>query len=114
MAEPFELRLRVGREELRLAGELDDTPVRLVDMLPLFHQLTDAFMGVATREAEALGRTIRCGPGCGACCRQLVPVAPAEARALAEHVAALPAERRTAVTGRFREAVARLEESGLP
>ncbi|RCX31116.1 YkgJ family cysteine cluster protein [Thioalbus denitrificans] len=113
MAEPFDIRLRVGGETLRLSGEADATPVRLAEVLPLLYGISDALGGVAEREVAARGRTLRCGPGCGACCRQLVPVAGAEAEALAEYVAGLEPDRRRALEARFAAARERLGAAGL-
>lgn len=58
------------------------------------------------------GRAPSCAAGCGACCRQLVPVSIPEALALDALVGAMEPERRRAVEARFDEAVARLEAAG--
>jgi Fe-S-cluster containining protein len=67
----------------------------------------------AVADVEREGRRISCGPGCGACCRQLVPVTPIEARRLAELVARLPEPRRSQVRARFADAVGRLDAAGI-
>jgi Fe-S-cluster containining protein len=56
---------------------------------------------------------VTCAKGCGACCRQIVPVSQAEARALGRLVAAMPEARRDHVRQRFRDALAALEVQGL-
>jgi len=53
------------------------------------------------------GKTISCRAGCGACCRQLVPVSELEALHLAHIVEAMPADRRERVMQRFHDAVER-------
>jgi Fe-S-cluster containining protein len=82
-------------------------------LLPVFQGLTDLVVGVAEREAARQGQCVSCRKGCGACCRQLVPVSAVEARALARFVAELPAPRRLQVQERFGEAVRRLDAAGL-
>jgi Fe-S-cluster containining protein len=66
----------------------------------------------AVAEAQT-GKTISCTKGCGACCRQMVAISTVEAVGLADLVAAMPAERQTAVRERFDAAVRKLEEAGL-
>jgi Fe-S-cluster containining protein len=88
-------------------------PTRLIRLLPLANQLADALVGVAANAVEELGEKISCKAGCGACCRQLVPISEVEARRIAEVVEALPEPRRTQVRERFAEARRRLAESGL-
>jgi Fe-S-cluster containining protein len=70
-------------------------------------------MSSLSRQAQAEGRQISCKAGCGACCRQAVPISEAEALSLAELVSALPEERRTSVRARFEAALIRLKEAGL-
>jgi Fe-S-cluster containining protein len=87
--------------------------VRLVHMLPLFRQTADALAGLGVQLVEAEGRTVTCRAGCGACCRQLVPIAPVEAQALRALVESMPEPGRSAVRARFADARRRLEEAGM-
>jgi len=57
------------------------------------------------------GKAISCRAGCGACCRQLVPVSELEALHLAHVVEAMPADRRERVIQRFHQARERAEPS---
>jgi len=88
-------------------------PLAPEDLLPVFQGLTDAVVAAAGRRVERQGETISCRAGCGACCRQLVPVSEAEARGLASLVAAAPEPRRSEVRSRFEAALASLESGGL-
>lgn len=63
------------------------------------------------------GETVSCRKGCGACCRQVVPLTPAEAFHLEELVAGAPATRRRKLRSRFRLIFRRLKREdmdGLP
>lgn len=105
------LRLPGGTLEAEVAMPAE--PVALESMLPLARALTDRVVELATHAEEAAGRRVSCRAGCGACCRQLVPVSEVEARRLRDLVAALPEPRRSAVRARFAEAHRRLEQAGL-
>lgn len=102
----------VASERFRaeIAAPVGPTPTDT--LLPVLQGLTDTIVGVAAAGVEAAGETIRCRAGCGACCRQLVPISEAEARALRRLVQELPEPRREEVYGRFAEALRRLQEVG--
>src|SRR5207244_2936065 len=75
--------------------------------------LADAIVDASVKTVEANGQRISCQKGCGACCRQLVPIAEVEARHLRDVVQELPEPRRSVVLTRFAEAYRRLEAEGL-
>ena len=87
--------------------------VEIGDTLPAVRALTSAVVATAEAKEAAEGRAISCRKGCGACCRQIVPIAPVEARRLRALVEALPEPRRSAVRDRFAEASRRLDEAGI-
>jgi Fe-S-cluster containining protein len=103
----------VGRRRVSLNVTVPTRPVPPAQVLPLFQRIADSVMTLAVQEAQAAGHTISCRKGCGACCRDLVPLAPLEARHIAAVVESLPEPRRTEVRARFEAAVAKLEEAGL-
>lgn len=84
-----------------------------VDVLPAIRLIDDALVARAGEESEAKGRPVTCSEGCGACCRQLVPVTESEARALTDLVESLPGERRAEVRARFETASSDLAKAGL-
>ena len=88
-------------------------PCTLRDLLPTARQITEQIVAIAIEHARAQGKTVSCRTGCGACCRQLVPISPVEAQSLAELVAVMPAQRRTQIQRRFAKAVHTLERAGL-
>lgn len=99
--------------QLRATMTVPTGPTRLRQMLPLVQALADRVVDEATRTAEAEGARVSCKKGCGACCRQLVPIAEAEARAVRDLIEAMPEPRRSAVRARFADARRRLEQSGV-
>jgi REP element-mobilizing transposase RayT/Fe-S-cluster containining protein len=88
-------------------------PVRPRHLLPMVQQLAVAVAELGSAAAVAQGKTISCKAGCGACCRQVVPITETEARHIRDVVEALPEPRRTVVRERFAAARAKLAEAGL-
>jgi Fe-S-cluster containining protein len=109
----YRIELRIGRERVRLSAQIPAAPMSLLELLPIARSLADLTTQIAGREAQTLGRTVRCGPGCGACCRQLVPIAPVEALALRRTIEGLEPDHRARVLARFSEAQERLAQTGL-
>jgi Fe-S-cluster containining protein len=107
------LDLSVAGKRLKIEVSVPEAPVRAHQLLPLFRSLADSFVGLAVDSAEAAGAKISCRKGCGACCRQLVPISETEARQLTEMVAGMPEPRRSEILSRFQSARRRLEETGL-
>lgn len=105
--------LAIGAARIPVEMTVPAGPVAVEDVLPIVQGLSSLFAARATVQAEAEGRAVSCRTGCGACCRQLVPVAPAEARALARLVEALPEPRRSQVRGRFDRALDALNATGV-
>jgi Fe-S-cluster containining protein len=82
-------------------------------LLPQFESLTDRFVAVAIEAEESKGRHVSCKKGCGACCRQLVPISGIEAQRLRELVNKMPEHRRAEIHARIHSAKIRLEKGGL-
>jgi Fe-S-cluster containining protein len=105
--------LTVSGVPVRLSVTVPTRPIRPAVLLPVFRELTETVVNVAVKAVEAEGQTISCKAGCGACCRQLVPITEIEARLLRDLVHALPEPRRSEVLARFAEGLRRLEQGGL-
>lgn len=105
------VRLTVGGAPLDLIFTIPAKPVKLRRMLPVFQGFSNTFIDIGARNIEAEGKKISCRAGCGACCRQLVPVSEAEAFDLQNIVEALPEPRRTEIRQRFADGMKKLSES---
>lgn len=101
-----ELKFQVAAADrsIEAAVQLPDEPVRPAELLPVVLALTDAVVGMSESRVTENGEAISCRAGCGACCRQLVPVSEPEALHLAGVVGAMGEERRARVAERFRQA----------
>jgi Fe-S-cluster containining protein len=102
--------LKIAGQPRRIEFEMPEGAARPSALLPVLRKFSDAM--VAAAEAAAT-EPVSCTKGCGACCRQLVPIREMEARRLAEFVRALPEPRRGEILARFAVAAGRLRESGM-
>lgn len=105
--------LKAGGDPLTLVLTVPAGPCTTQDVLPVLQGLSSLFAQRGAAKVEAAGKTISCRAGCGACCRQLVPVTGAEARNLATVVERMPPPRRVAVRARFDAALSALDAAGL-
>lgn len=105
--------LTIGDESVPALLTASLTPAPYVAQLPIFQAITDELTARGIAREAAAGRQLSCKAGCGACCRQPVPLAAAEARAIAALVADMPEPRRAAVTARFDAARAALADAGI-
>jgi len=109
----FDLRLRLGVEATQVRVQLPTVPVRVTGVLPALQSVASAVVDAAARRVERQGKAISCRKGCGACCRQPVPVAEAEAAFLAELIGGMAADRQAVLRRRFRRGIRRLGRAGL-
>lgn len=107
------INLTVGGKPLELNLTVPANKVHPRKMLPVLQQLTNSFVALGIADEENAGRSVSCKAGCGACCRQLVPISQIEARNLSEIVAEMPLERQTEIRRRFAEIIEQLETADL-
>ncbi len=105
--------LKVCNETLEVQIKVPTAPIRAVDLLPILMAFDNAVVGAYEKEAVRQGKTISCKIGCGACCRQLVPISEVEAQYLTELVAEMPPERRDRIETRFRLAREEFQRRGM-
>jgi Fe-S-cluster containining protein len=102
--------IEAGDRTISAQVAIPDELMRPADLLPVLFAFDNALVELATARVADEQRVISCRAGCGACCRQLVPISEAEATYIAELVAAMPPDRASAIRERFRAAVATLRE----
>jgi Fe-S-cluster containining protein len=90
-----------------------DAPARASDLFAMGCAVTERLVRAVTEAAALHGEVPSCGPGCGACCTQLVPISRIEALHLARLVEAMPEGRRRSLRRKFDDAVRRLEKAIL-
>jgi Fe-S-cluster containining protein len=105
--------LPLGGAQLNASAVVPAGRTTLTNLLPIIQNLENAIVAKASEEATAAGTPISCGPGCGACCRQLVPVSLFEAEALTRWIQSLPEEQRSALEAKFRRSLLALRDAGV-
>ncbi len=105
--------LTIGDRKLSMKVSVPAGPTRLGELLPIVQRIADQIVDGAVEDTEAQGACVSCKMGCGACCRQLVPISEVEARSIRDVVERMPEPRRTQVRARFAETQGRLAEAGL-
>lgn len=105
--------LTISGRKLHLEMALPTAPTNPKKLLPLFQSLADTIVKIGIENAEAVGGRISCKAGCGACCRQLVPISKPEAHRLRDVVNEMPAARRDEILRRFDAAHQKLTAAGL-
>jgi Fe-S-cluster containining protein len=86
--------------------------VKPTRMLPIFQAMTSSFVDLGVQEVEADGNKISCKAGCGACCRQAVPLSEIEAYQIAELVENMEEPRRSRIKQKFAEGCRHFHETG--
>ncbi len=107
-----QIKLTVKGEPLEIQMSVPVNPVKPQRMLPVFQKITNLVVDIGVKAAEAEGKEISCQKGCGACCRQPVPLPEFEVYYLAELVENLPEPRRSEIKKRFDAALGHLTETG--
>jgi Fe-S-cluster containining protein len=85
----------------------------LTQILPVLQAMDDSMIAGVASQLSQVGRPISCKAGCGACCRQMVPISIFEAEALAAWVRTLPEARQQELAKRFDAGLRRLAAAGL-
>jgi Fe-S-cluster containining protein len=87
--------------------------MRLADLVATAVGLTEIMVRRARTFEEKAGRAVSCCAGCGACCRQMVPLSAPEAFQLADFIDSLAPHHREAVMTRFDAVVDALDRETL-
>lgn len=108
-----EFTLLLGETALTANVNLPVGQTTLTAILPILQNLDNAIVDAAGKEAAQAGKSISCRAGCGACCRQLVPVSLFEAEALTAWIGTLPPPQRSELERRFHLALSALRDAGV-
>lgn len=108
-----DLKMRLGAAPFEMRVRLPAGPASAESVLPFARRFSDAVIASVVEETTKTGRAISCRAGCGACCRQVVPVTETEARRLRKFVEAMPEPRRSAIRERFAQAQRVFAEAGM-
>lgn len=108
-----EFQLQLKQASMRVVLPVPAGEVTLTGLLPVLQHFTSGVAQHMMGVAEKSGEPVTCGPKCGACCRQMVPISSFEAEFLATWIRSLPVEEQSALAARFHEALLQLQAKGV-
>ena len=104
--------LKIGTNRLEANISVPTTPISVADLMPIARGIMARVLQAAEERVVEERKTVSCAKGCGACCRQLVPISETEARMVVDLVEQMPEPRRTEIRERFRQAKEKLRATG--
>ena len=107
------VRVVLDGEPVTFEAALPAAATRPRRLLPLLREMEEEIVDRASRASADRGEPVSCRAGCGACCRQIVPISKTEAHVVRELVEAMPEERRATIRARFEQVTKKLEEAGF-
>jgi Fe-S-cluster containining protein len=107
----FSIGLREGT--FKASAVVPAGQTNLTQILPVLQAMDDSQIAGVASQLSQIGRTISCKAGCGACCRQMVPLSIFEAEALTTWIRSLPQARQQELERRFDEALRKFAASGF-
>lgn len=105
--------ISIWGDRVAMTMPVPTAPSRPRRLLPVLQAIAEEIVDRGVAYAHSENETITCKAGCGACCRQLVPISRGEAHEIRALVDAMPEPRRTRVRERFADAKRRLVEGGM-
>jgi Fe-S-cluster containining protein len=103
----------IGDGEFKATAIVPAGQTNLTQILPVLQSLDSSLIDGVTAQLAANGRIVSCKAGCGACCRQMVPLTIFEAEALATWIRTLPQARQQELAERFHQALLKISAAGL-
>lgn len=95
-----QIKFTLKGERIELDLSVPVKPVKPTRMLPIFQSMTNKFVDLGVN-ALPKNETISCTKGCGACCKQPVPISEVEVYHLADLVKNMPEPKRTEIEEKF-------------
>ena len=109
----FEVKFTTPLGPIRGQVAIDTGPMRLVDLVPTAYELTNILVKLAALREDKAGRSISCGPQCGVCCCQMVPLSPPEAFYLVDLLDSMDSCHRQVLLDRFEALVRELKRRNM-
>jgi Fe-S-cluster containining protein len=107
------LRLTIGDLKIAQPVSVPAASVPAAEVIPALQGLVNAVVVAAEKSAVGMGKTVSCRKGCGACCRQLVPISRTEGERLLREIKQMPPNRQQRLRERFAEAEKLIKDSNL-
>lgn len=111
--EQLSVNLSAGGVSMPVSMSVPTGKVSLRRMLPVLRKMSSEFIAMGISNLLEAGKEISCRSGCGACCRQLVPIAEAEAYVLNDLVEQMEEPRRSEIKIKFADAIKKLDTANF-
>jgi Fe-S-cluster containining protein len=108
-----EFAVGVGDGKFTASAVVPAGQTNLTEILPVIQSLDDSFIGGVAAKLSEAGLHVSCKAGCGACCRQMVPISIFEAEALSAWIRSLPEAHQEELAARFHQTLLALAAAGL-
>lgn len=108
-----EFAVSIGEGKFTATAVVPAGQTNLTQILPVLQSLDDSLISGVTAQLNQAGLAVSCKAGCGACCRQMVPLSIFEAETLSAWIRTLPESRQEELAGRFHQALLSLAAAGL-
>ncbi len=108
-----EFAVSIGDGTFKATAIVPAGQTNLTQILPVLQSLDHSLIQGVTGQLADAGRIVSCKAGCGACCRQMVPLTIFEAEALANWIRTLPEARQQELAERFHQALLKVSAAGL-
>jgi len=105
--------LRIGDDVLSMEASVPEARVNALELMPEFQKLTNQAVLHSIELTERKGRKISCKAGCGACCKQPVPITLLEVEYLSRLVKRMPEQQQRRIRARFAHHVKVVTDAGL-
>ncbi len=105
--------VRIGEGQFKATAVVPAGQTNLTQILPVLQSLDDSLIAGVTAQLSEAGHKVSCKAGCGACCRQMVPLTIFEAEALSAWIRTLPEGRQEELARTFHQALLKLAAAGL-
>ena len=108
-----EFAVGVGEGKFTATAIVPAGQTNLTQILPVIQSLENSLIEGVTAQLAETGQAVSCKAGCGACCRQIVPLSVFEAEALTAWIRSLPDSQQRQLAQRFHQALTKLATAGL-
>jgi Fe-S-cluster containining protein len=108
-----EFTLAIGEGHISATAVVPAGQTNLTKILPVIQAFDDSLIATVASQAAGDGHPVSCKAGCGACCRQMVPISIFEAEALAEWIHSLPESQQQQLAQRFHQTLLSFAATGL-
>lgn len=105
--------LKIVDDVLPMEATVPDARINALEMIPVFQNLTNQTVAYSIDLTERKGKKISCKAGCGACCKQPVPVTLLEAEYLNRLIMNMPEKQQQKVRAGFAHTIKTVTEAGL-